>query len=289
MTDRAPNAPHIKMEQVRGYTLRTAYWPGQTQTGKRPLLFFNGIGANLELALGLGELITDREILTFDMPGIGESEPALLPYLPWQMARVARILCDRNGFGDVDVMGVSWGGAMAQQFAFQYRARVKRLILAATTAGITMIPGRFDALIKMRDTRRYSDPDYMRENFSTLYGDDDAEGANSHAMALRAPHPRGYMYQLLAMAGWTSLPFIRFLKMPTLVMMGDKDRIVPLANGHILNKALPNSTLHIVKGGGHLFLVTKGKESTGVITEFLDELDNCEQPDIAAPSSLKTA
>ena len=271
--------PQITMELVSGYELRTAYWQPEQPSDKRPLLFFNGIGANLELALGLGELITDREILTFDMPGIGKSKPALFPYLPWQMARVARILCDRFGFSDIDVMGVSWGGAMAQQFAFQYRKRVKRLVLAATTAGITMIPGRFDALIKMRDTRRYSDPDYMRENFSTLYGDDDAEGAGSHAMALKAPHPRGYIYQMLAMASWTSLPFIRFLKMPTLVMMGDRDRIVPIANGHILNKALPNSALHVVKGGGHLFLVTKGKESVDVIIDFLDELD---MPETAA-------
>lgn len=265
--------PDIKMERVSGYELRVAYWKAKTPSDKRPLLFFNGIGANLELALGLGEMISDRDILTFDMPGIGGSKPPVLPYLPWQMARVARILCDRHGFNDVDVMGVSWGGAMAQQFAFQYRKRVKRLILCATTAGITMVPGNPDALMKMRDPRRYSDPDYMRENFQALYGDDDSEGANSHAMGLKAPHPRGYTYQMLAMLGWTSLPFIRFLNMPALVMMGDRDRIVPLANGHILNTCLPNSHLHTVKDGGHLFLVTKSDEVIPVITEFLDELD----------------
>lgn len=265
--------PDITMERVSGYELRTAYWKAETNLGKRPLLFFNGIGANLELALGLGDEIRDRDILTFDMPGIGESKPPVLPYHPWQMARVARILCERRGFDDLDVMGVSWGGAMAQQFAIQHRKRVGRLILCATTAGITMVPGNPQALVKMRDPRRYSDPDYMRANFETLYGDNDAEGANSHAMALRAPHPRGYMYQMLAMLGWSSLPFIRFLKMPTLVMMGDRDQIVPLVNGHILSKSLPNSYLHVVEDGGHLFLVTK-PETLPVITDFLDELDD---------------
>lgn len=265
--------PDIKMEEVSGYELRTAYWKAKENSGKRPLLFFNGIGANLELALGLGEMISDRDILTFDMPGIGESKPPILPYMPWQMARVARILCDRHGFVDIDVMGVSWGGAMAQQFAFQYRKRVKRLILCATTAGITMVPGNPEALMKMRDPRRYSDPDYMRANFKSLYGDDDSEGANSHAMGLKAPHPRGYMYQMLAMAGWSSLPFIRFLKMPALVIMGDRDRIVPLINGRILSTGLPNSHLHVIKDGGHLFLVTKSNEVMPLITEFLDELD----------------
>ncbi|MEM6411534.1 MAG: alpha/beta hydrolase [Pseudomonadota bacterium] len=265
--------PTISMEEVGGYRLRVAYWPGEVDMGKRPLLFFNGIGANLELAFGLGEWIRDRRILTFDMPGVGGSDPALFPYLPWQMARVARKLCDRFGFEDLDVMGVSWGGAMAQQFAFQYRKRVQRLILAATTAGIVMVPGNPEALVKMRDPRRYNDPEYMRKNFATLYGDNDKEGAKSHAMGLMPPHPRGYAYQLFAMASWTSLPFIRFLKMPTLIMMGDRDRIVPIINGKILKAGLPNSHLHTVEDGGHLFLVTKAEESLPVITEFLDELD----------------
>ncbi|MEL7480528.1 MAG: alpha/beta hydrolase [Pseudomonadota bacterium] len=265
--------PTIQMEEIGGYCLRVAHWKSEMPLGKRPLLFFNGIGANMELAFGLGEWIRDRDILTFDMPGIGDSHPPVLPYLPWQMARVARKLCDRYGFGDLDVMGVSWGGAMAQQFAFQYRRRVQRLILAATSSGMTMVPGHPEALMKMRDPRRYSDPDYMRQNFATLYGDDDKEGARSHAMGLRAPHPRGYLYQLLSMFGWTSLPFIRFLKMPTLVIMGDRDRVVPLINGKILDTALPNSALHVVEDGGHLFLVTKAAETLPVITEFLDELD----------------
>ena len=270
MTSRKPD---ITMEDVGGYRLRVAYWTAEKDTGKLPLIFFNGIGANLELAFGLGDMMPDRDILTFDMPGIGKSEPPILPYFPWQMGRVARTLCDRRGWEDMDVMGVSWGGAMAQQFAIQHRKHVKHLILCATTAGITMIPGHPEAIIKMRDPRRYTDPAYMRANFQTLYGDDDAEGADSHAMGLEPPHPRGYTYQLLAMAGWSSLPFIRFLRMPTLVMMGDRDRIVPLANGHILNTCLPNSHLHVVKDGGHLFLVTKAAETLPVIIDFLDELD----------------
>jgi len=80
MTERAPE---ITMEDVGRYRLRVAHWTPDRPTGKRPLVFFNGIGANLELAMGLGDMMPDREILTFDMPGIGESEPPLLPYLPW--------------------------------------------------------------------------------------------------------------------------------------------------------------------------------------------------------------
>lgn len=264
--------PQITMEDLGGVTLRTAYWKAKTDMGNRPLLFFNGIGANLELVLALGDVITDRDLITFDVPGVGESPVTAFPYRPWMLSRWARQLLDRYGMEDVDVMGVSWGGALAQQFAFQYRRRVGRLVLCATTAGMTMVPGKVASISKMRDPRRYTDPNFMRDNFATLYGDDISEGGGvSHISSLRPPTPKGYMYQLLAFLGWSSLPFIRFLRMPTLIMAGDRDQIVPMANAHILNTALPNSRLHVVKDGGHLFLVTKPIDSLPVILDFLNE------------------
>jgi poly(3-hydroxyalkanoate) depolymerase len=274
----SPRLPEISMETIGAYTVRVGYWEAERPSDKRPLLFFNGIGANMELAFGLGEWIRDREIITFDMPGVGESPAAKFPYRPWMMARVARKLCDQFGMGDVDVMGVSWGGAMAQQYAFQYRNSVGKLILCATTAGMTMVPGKVSAISKMADARRYTDPDYMRENFQRLYGEAADEGAGQHIENLRPPAPMGYVYQLMAFLGWSSLPFIRFLRMPTLVMAGDNDAIVPLANGHILNFALPNSRLHVVEDGGHLFLVTQAEETVGEIVGFLDEPMEAMQP-----------
>jgi poly(3-hydroxyalkanoate) depolymerase len=261
------------MQDVDGVLLRTAFWAAQTDEGKRPLLFFNGIGANLELTHALGDMFPDRDIITFDVPGVGKSPVTQWPYRPWMLARWARKLLDQFGVDEVDVMGVSWGGALAQQFAFQYRNRVGKLILCATTAGMTMVPGKPASLSKMVDARRYTDPNYMRDNFATLYGDEADAQAGEHITRLMAPDPKGYVYQLLAFIGWSSLPFIRFLRMPVLVMMGDNDSIVPLANGHILKVALPNSRLHIVEGGGHLFLVTRAAETAGVIKRFLAEED----------------
>ncbi len=264
---------NITFETIGSQKLRVAHWRAETDCGNRPLLFFNGIGANLELALVLGELMPERDILTFDVPGIGNSPTPSMPYRPWQLARMTRKLCDRFGVDDMDVMGVSWGGAMAQQFAFQYRSRVKRLILAATTTGMTMVPGKFASISKMTDPRRYTDPDYMIRNFETLYGDEMDVGGEAHVGALKPPSRRGYMFQMLAFLGWSSLPFIRFLRMPTLVLAGDRDTIVPMANAHILNFALPDARMHVIEDGGHLFLVTKAAETLPVIQEFLDEPD----------------
>lgn len=265
--------PIMKMEDVDGILLRTAHWPATGKYVGRPLVFFNGIGANIELAAGLGDMFPDREILTLDVPGVGLSPVTHWPYRHWMLARWVRKLVDRYGISEMDVMGVSWGGALAQQFAFQYRSRVKRLILCATTAGVTMVPGKPSSLSRMVDTRRYTDPDFMRENFARLYGDLADSSAENHIDSLLPPDPKGYIYQLLAFAGWSSLPFIRLLKMPSLVIMGDADSIVPLANGRILNFALPDGRLRVIEGGGHLFLVTRSAETAALIQDFFDETD----------------
>ncbi|HAY07227.1 MAG TPA: alpha/beta fold hydrolase [Hyphomonas sp.] len=266
--------PNISMEDVDGVVLRTAHWPApEGGEDNVPMLFFNGIGANLELTQSLGDMFPDREILTFDVPGVGLSPVTQWPYRHWMLARWTRKLLDMYGLETVDVMGVSWGGALAQQFSFQYRSRVRRLILCATSSGMTMIPGRPASLSRMVDTRRYTDPEFMRQNFATLYGDMADDSAGRHIDGLLPPDPKGYIYQLLAFAGWSSLPFIRFLRMPALVLMGDKDSIVPLVNGQILNWALPDSRLHVIEGGGHLFLVTRAEETAEIIRGFLGEAE----------------
>jgi poly(3-hydroxyalkanoate) depolymerase len=260
---------------VGGRTVRVAVWktklPGIAGKDRpRPILFFNGIGANIELMTPLADWFTDRDIITFDMPGVGRSPTAMFPYRPWQMCDLATKLLDKYGFTTVDVMGVSWGGAMAQQFAFQCAKRTGRLILAATSMGMLMVPGDPAVLMKMASPRRYVDKDYMLANFRSLYGGDGA-GSGDHAARLLPPSTMGYLQQLTCMLGWTSAWFLPFLKAKTLVMMGDKDKIVPEINGQWIANLAPNAKLHIVPDGGHLFLVAFAGDVVPVMRKFLDE------------------
>ncbi|MEP0710147.1 poly(3-hydroxyalkanoate) depolymerase [Parvibaculum sp.] len=259
--------PRYRDIRVGSNILRTAVWEGKGP--HRPLLFFNGIGANIELIAPLAEEFTDRDVIAFDAPGVGGSPSAAFPYRPWQFARMAAGILDELGYGEVDVMGVSWGGAMAQQFAFQFGSRVHRLILAATSAGFFMVPGKPAALAKLAHPKRYMNPAYMLEHFEMLYGDE-ADGADGHAKRLRAPSFRGYFYQLLAGMGWTSVPFLPFLKPQTLILAGENDQIVPHVNGRFLASLIPGARLEIVPGG-HLFLVSRAKEVLPLIRGFLDE------------------
>lgn len=259
----------VTMEDIGGRTLRVARWTSAHNADALPLLFFNGIGANIELVAPFARQLGDRDFVIFDMPGIGGSPDPLIPYNAISMSRTAMLLMERLGYNRMDVMGVSWGGAMAQNFAMQYPDKVDRLILAATTAGWMMVPGKFSALSKMANPRRYIDPDFMTKNFATLYGGD-TQGSDGHVERLRPPSGTGYFYQLLAMVGWTSAPLLPFLlKAKTLVMMGEKDNIVRPINGEFLASLIPNAELRVIPDGGHLFLVAQAEESLAIIREFL--------------------
>ncbi len=276
----------VSMEQVGGRTLRTAAWRLDMPSDHLPVLFFNGIGANIEAVAPLAATMPERGFLMFDMPGTGESPDPLIPYNPFTMSWTASQLLAKYGLDEVDVMGVSWGGAMAQHFALQHPGRTRRLTLIATTPGMLMVPGNPAAFTKMADPRRYVDPEFMAKHFKTLYGGltktGDQDHKSSHISRLKPPSPRGYMYQLLCMMGWSSLPALPFMKKETLIMMGEDDQIVPVVNGKILNAMIPNSRLITFAGGGHLFLLTHSDESVAAIREFLDSPDTAKETKRAA-------
>ncbi|MFN3959617.1 MAG: alpha/beta fold hydrolase [Parvularculaceae bacterium] len=268
--------PELGFVQVELQKLRTAVWRGRGNGA--PLLFFNGIGANLEIAQPLGELLPDRDIITFDLPGIGGSPGPVTPYRPWWVAHAAKTILLHYGYDrPVDVMGVSWGGGAAQQFAFQYQNRTRRLVLCATSPGSIMVPGKIESLSKMADPRRYMDRDFLTENFKTLYGDEPS-GAALFAARMTAPSRAGYVYQLMAMMGWTSLPFLPLLPHETLILAGDRDHIVPVANAKILKAMIRRSELHVFKDAGHLFVLSKAREVTPVLKTFLDRPELSKKP-----------
>lgn len=164
-----PRTLNIEYHTVLGHRLRVAIWPGAKN--KVPLLLFNGIGAGFELVTPfIDELDPSIEVIVFDVPGTGESPAPRVPYRMWMLAAMASRLVHALGHDRVDVMGVSWGGALAQQFALQNPRLCRRLILAATSQGTLMVPGRLSALTAFMSPRRYNDPEYRQKIFGTIYG-----------------------------------------------------------------------------------------------------------------------
>jgi len=261
----------ISLREIDGRILRV----GVRRSGKPhpPLLLFNDIGANIELVEPFLEALDGPEAIVFDVPGVGGSPAPWRPYRPWTLARLSVRLLDELGHEQVDVLGVSWGGAIAQQFAFQHRKRCRRLVLAATSPGHLMVPGRLTVLLKMATPRRYKDPDYMKRIAGDIYGGNlrsSPELISRHLRHVRWSSDYGYYLQLIAGFGWSSLPWLRLLAQPTLVMAGTDDPVVPIANGRILTKLIPNARM-VTIDDGHLFLVTSAKQCAELVSEFLNK------------------
>ena len=234
----------ITLHDVEGQMLRVGIRRGEKT--RPPLLLFNGIGANIELLEPFLEALDGSEAIIFDVPGVGGSPSPWLPYRPSGLARLGAQLLEQLGHAQVDVLGLSWGGALAQQFAFQQGKRCRRLVLAATSPGHLMVPAKLTVLLKMATPRRYKDSQYMERIAGDIYGGavrGSPELVHSYLRHVRWSSDYGYYLQLLAGLGWTSLPWLRWLAQPTLVMAGTDDPLVPFANGRILASLISNARL----------------------------------------------
>jgi len=238
-----------------------------------PLVLCNGIGASLEvLDPFVAELDPAVTVIRFDVPGTGGSPASVapygFPYLAWVLGRILT----RLDVSVVDVLGLSWGGALAQQFAFQNPRRCRRLVLVATGTGAIMVPGRPHVLAKMLTPRRFRDPEYAASIAGDLYGGAARRHGNDIARLfsgqLHAGSKTGYLHQLLAGAVWTSLHALPAIRQQTLIVAGTDDPIVPVVNARIMNRFLPHAAVHL-HDGGHIDLVTNAAGLAPVIETFL--------------------
>ena len=260
----------IEVVRIGAQPLRVGRQAGSG--GGVPLLLFNGIGANIELLAPLARAMPGREVITFDVPGVGHSPLPARPYRLRHVARLAAALLDHFGLRQADVLGVSWGGAAAQQFARSFGPRCRRLILCATAPGMVMMPARPSVLLKMATPRRYMSRDHARTVAGDIYGGDfrrDPALAAEFFKHVRWQSRLGYYLQLAAAWGWTSIHWLHRLRQPTLVLAGRDDPLIPAANAKLMHRLIPHSQLHWFDCG-HLFLMTRGAAAVRVIEEFLD-------------------
>jgi pimeloyl-ACP methyl ester carboxylesterase len=264
-------APSYRRVAVGRATLRVAV----TGTGP-PLLMLNGIGGNIEMWRPAAHRLAGRQLIMADMPGTGGS-PALPTAV--RMSGYARLvvdLLDTLGHDAVDVLGYSWGGALAQQLACQEPTRVRSLVLAATTPGLGGQPPAPWVIALMASPARYYSRSYLRLAGPFMFGNSPHKAADtSHADARlsRPPSLRGYAQQLYAISGWSSRWWLRKIGQPTLVLGGRHDPLAPARNARIIAGAIPGAQLRMVEGG-HLFLLEDPEESCALIDGFLrDQAD----------------
>ncbi len=151
----------------------------------RPLLLITGIGANLDMWAPFARLVGGRELIAFDPPGAGLSQRPRFPLRMKGLAQVVRELLDALELERVDVLGYSFGGAIAQELARRAPDRVRRLVLCATAPGLGGTPPRPLAALMLATPARYYHPRLLALTLPFIAGGRTARDPASSPSTLR--------------------------------------------------------------------------------------------------------
>lgn len=239
----------------------------------------NGIGTNSEM-WGTVEKQLSRcaRTIVFDAPGSGRSTTPTVALSISDLAAVADRLLDALGYERADVLGVSFGGLVAQQLAHDAPHRVRRLALVATACGWGSRPGSLQSLTLLSMPWRFQLPRRVFELTNALLSPADRDVLvrmpEFTDARLRYPPPiAGYAFQLVAGALWSSLGWLHTVQAPTLVIAGGADHLIPAANGVQLARLLPYSRLQIVAEEGHLAVFDRTSGAQTLVEEFISSRD----------------
>jgi poly(3-hydroxyoctanoate) depolymerase len=239
-----------------------------------PFLLHSGVWSQMHHWGPLVKHLHGFRVITYDPPGVGASE---VPSSPMSMRSLADIgvgILDWLGLRSAHVLGVSFGGAVAQQMALSHPERVDRLVLVSTSFGGFALPGRPSALLHMMHPRGYH-PDRLARSAGAMFGGKlRTQPELAARLSMTKPESRrARWFRLSALAGWTSLPYLPLIRHHTLVLCGDDDPVTPHVNHRVMARLIPSARLHTVKGGGHLALLDSAHEVGPLITAFLHGAD----------------
>ena len=209
-----------------------------------PLLLINGMTRPLQSWEPFIRALPGRTVVSFDAPGVGDSPTPVLPLSIPALAEIAVAVLDAAGLDAADVLGFSHGGAVAQQLAGEFPGRVRRLVLVATSCGVGATPGRTRDILTGLGTPGGADP----------WPPADAMGA---------------LWQSLAFSNWSSIPFLGAIAAPTLVVCGNRDRVVEPANSRVLARRIPDASLVMLPGGHDLQRTDPARALARIVEDFL--------------------
>ncbi len=240
----------------------------------RPLLLINGLGGHVRMWDPLRRHVPGVQTIAFDAPGTGASPTPALPLGVAGSARMITKLLDELELGQVDVLGYSLGGMIAQQLAWTSPRRVRRVVLLSTNTGWGSLPSHPVAFSGLLSMRRLRDPQYYAQLAPKLLGGEMRSNPElvRRAAELRtteSPDTRGYLYQLLSCTTWSTMPMLRLIRQPTLVVNGDDDPLARPINAKAIAALIPHAELHLVRGAGHHLFLERPDEVSSVISDFL--------------------
>lgn len=256
---------------VDGLRMHTRRRPGSATP---PVVLIHGIGGSMESWTPLLERMPDRDVVMIDCPGVGRSERPALPIRVPTIADYVLGAVRQLGIERADVLGFSLGGVVAQEIAHRAPGFVRRLVLVATICGVWVHPAGPTVQRALLSTRRYRDRAAAARDIPVLAGGRTARDPEVLAAILRdreghPPGRLGYHFQQLAVLGWTSFLWLPQLRTPTLVLHGEDDPVVRVANAHLMAWRIPDATTEVVPGAGHMLLFDEPEKTAPIVEGFL--------------------
>ena len=270
-----PGGAHTLEEWVR---LRGSKILVRRQGEGEPVLLINGVGSHTGMWRPIERCWGNRQVISFDAPGVGRSPNRPVPASIREIAEIAVAVLDHFGIERSDVLGYSLGGTVAQTLARHHPDRVRRLVLAATSVGYGLVPGRWSSVVHLYNPMRYYSKLYYQWTIGPMAGGqarNDPMFIERHGELRRMHRPNllGYYTQMVAISSFSSLPWLKDIDVPTLVVTGDDDPLIPPVNAYLLARRIPEARLLVSPDDGHLLLFDSESPALAHIHEFLDASD----------------
>ncbi len=242
-----------------------------------PLILIPGLAAGRWIWFKQTQQLSELfRVITFDPRGVGlsplNSDNLTIPLLADDVAELLTVL----GIERAHILGASFGGFVAQEFALAYPEMTCTLVLACTSfGGPGHVPPPLETLMSLASTDGFNTEERVRRNLLPAFSPDFArEYPEEIEQVVRmrlasSVTEEAYRAQLTAAVGFNAEPKLETIKAPTLVLSGDSDAIVPIQNSRNLASKIPGAELSIVEGGSHLFFIEHPEEFNRVVVRFL--------------------
>jgi len=247
------------------------YWDEQGQGA--PILLIMGLGyASCMWHRARPTLAQQYRTLAFDNRGVGLSDVPPGPYSIATMAADAAGVLDAADIASAHVFGVSMGGMIAQEFALQFPARSRSLILGCTSPGGSPAIRAEHKVIDILLGRGMTPEQARTAILPYIYDASTQQALIDEDVNLRRnwlPSPEGYTAQLQAIRAWEAYSRIARIAAPTLVIHGRSDGLIPAGNGELIARRIPGATLVVLEHASHMFLTDQTVRAMQEILAFL--------------------
>jgi len=211
-------------------------------------------------------------ILAWDAPGAGQSQDPSATFVIGDWVEALAGTLDDAGIRQAHVLGLSWGGLLAQEFYRLHPSRVLSLILAGTYAGWTgslsarVAAQRLEAALADASLPR---DEFVKKYLPGMFGDAPSAAVQTELGGIMGDfHPHGFRLMATALAVADTRDLLQAVDVPAFLVWGSADKRSPVGVGQAMRDAIPGARLEVIDGAGHLINLERPLEFNAIVREF---------------------